>query len=244
MKKIVVFSGAGLSKESGIPTFRDGGGLWHNHKVEDVAEYGSWYEKDNKDLMLEFYKERYENVSACEPNAAHYAIAKLQEKYEVINYTQNIDDLLERAGCENVFHLHGKLHWRKCEWHKNITNLDGDSRFICDHREIHNKPIKITDRCPKCGGNMRPDVVWFNEAVDMDYQKLDQLSNESYIFIGIGTSAQVSPAADLIILFKNSPLKFWIDPVPQMRLVSFGKLKGPGSEEMPRLAEFLLNLYV
>ena len=107
-KNIVIFSGAGLSKESGIPTFRDSNGLWHNHNVSDVADHDGWFR--NPKLVLDFYKERFENIKKCEPNDAHKAIASLQDKFNVINITQNIDDLLERAGCENVWHLHGSIN--------------------------------------------------------------------------------------------------------------------------------------
>src|ERR1039457_6488106 len=114
MNRIVVFSGAGLSKESGIPTFRDCvDGLWHNYKIEEVATPKGW-EKDQK-KVLDFYAARWKNIKECEPNPAHKAIAKLQEKYEVTSITQNIDDLLERAGCKNVWHLHGQITQRKCE---------------------------------------------------------------------------------------------------------------------------------
>lgn len=238
-KKIVIFSGAGLSHESGIPTFRDSNGLWHNHKVEDVANHDAW--PKNKQLMLDFYAERWKNIQACEPNAAHLAIAKLEQKYDVLNITQNIDDLLERAGCTNVWHLHGSIHKRKCEWHKSITNLDGDTQYTCDFAETHTEPVKDGDICLKCGGNMRPDVVWFGEAVDMKYKELDEMASKTDVFIGIGTSAQVQPAAGLLFTFRVAQQKYFIDLKPPLRLHSFIRLEGTAGHHMPLLAEDLLS---
>lgn len=241
MKNIVIFSGAGLSKESGIPTFRDSkDGLWHNYKVEDVADQEGW-KKDPK-IVLEFYQHRWENIRACEPNPAHYAIAELEKAgHNVINVTQNIDDLLERAGCNSVWHLHGSIHTRKCEWHKSISNLDGDTIFKCEYRCPQNEPVKLGDKCPACGGQMRPDVVWFGEAVDMKGSYLEDLAKVTDVFIGIGTSAQVSPAAGLLFTFRVAPERYFIDLDPPLRLQSYTRLKGTASEHMPKLAKELLE---
>jgi NAD-dependent deacetylase len=242
MDTIVTFSGAGLSNESGIPTFRDSNGLWHNHKVEDVADHKAWERPDNRQLMLDFYAERFNNIHSVQPNAAHYALAKLEQKYKVINITQNIDDLLERAGCTNVWHLHGSINSRKCEWHKSITNLDGDINFKCDYQTVHTEPVKLGDLCPKCGGQLRPDVVWFGEAVDMKYKELDELAAIAKVFIGIGTSAQVQPAAGLLFTFRVAEKKYFIDLKPPLRLHSFTRLEGKAGDHMPPLAEELLLL--
>jgi NAD-dependent deacetylase len=242
MKTVIVFTGAGLSQESGIPTFRDSiTGLWENHKIEDVASQDGW--QANKELVLNFYKDRYQNCQKVQPNSAHLALAKLETKYRVINITQNVDDLLERAGCTNIWHLHGDLAHRKCEWHKDISNLDGDMNFKCDFKVIHNKPVEITDRCPKCNGHLRPDVVWFGEAVDMRDRELLQLNDSAYAFIGCGTSAQVHPAASLLQMFNFLPTerKFFIDRKPPLRLKSWTLLEGTASELMPQLVEKLLN---
>lgn len=241
MKTILTFSGAGLSKESGIPTFRDSkDGLWENYKVEEVADHKAWH--NNKEVVLKFYEDRFNNMKPCRPNAAHEALAALQEKYKVVNITQNIDDLLEQAGCKNVWHLHGSINRRKCEKHRNITNLDGDINFTCDYATEHKEPVKLGDKCSKCESHMRPDVVWFGEAVDMRLNEIKNLLDEAYIFIGVGTSAQVSPAADLVWMSRLVPLKFWIDPEPPLRLKSFGILKGKATEKMPELTKFLLSL--
>lgn len=238
-KTIVIFSGAGLSNESGIPTFRDSNGLWHNHKVSDVADQEGW--KKNPQLVLDFYAERWANIKSVQPNAAHYAIAKLEEKYNVLNITQNIDDLLERAGCTNIWHLHGSINDRKCERHKFISILEGDTNFTCDHYETaHAGPVQMGDKCPKCSGQMRPAVVWFGEAVDMREKALQQLVPSTEVFIGIGTSAQVHPAAGLLHTFKNSKKKYFIDLNPPLRLQSFIRLAGKAGDLLPGLVDELL----
>lgn len=241
MKNIVIFSGAGLSRESGIPTFRDSNGLWHNHKVEDVADHEGW--KRNPELVLEFYSERFKNIHECQPNEGHKAIARLQEKFNVLNVTQNIDNLLERAGCTNVWHLHGCINQRKCEKHKGISNLDGDTIFICDHSEEHSEPVKIGDKCVKCGAQMRPDVVWFGEAVDMRADYLEKLAKNTEIFIGVGTSAQVSPAAGLLFTFRIAKKKYFVDPNPPLRLQSYTRISGTATEQLPKLVEELIASY-
>lgn len=186
--------------------------------------------------MLEFYAARWKNLQEVQPNAAHYAIAKLEEKYNVINITQNIDDLLERAGCSNVWHLHGSLNSRKCEWHKSITN--GDTNYVCDYASPHDKPVEFGDLCPKCGSQLRPDVVWFGEAVDL--KDLDNLQPD--VFITVGTSAQVYPAAGMLFTFRNSGQKYIIDPNPPKldpRLHNYEIIKEAASIAMPKLAEKL-----
>lgn len=242
MRTIVVFSGAGLSAESGVPTFRDSNGLWENHKVEDVAHPSGWVK--NKELVLDFYRQRFEGVKKCEPNAAHKAIASLQDKFNVINLTQNIDDLLERAGCAVVSHIHGSINKRKCEWHKTCCMLDGDRRYTCDFAEDHTQAVKIGDLCPKCNSQMRPDVVWFDEPVPFDYETIKELVIEvkynKGVFICVGTSAQVYPAAALLPLFVQVYEKYIIDPAPK-RIGDYTLLTGKAGEKLPELAEKLLK---
>lgn len=242
MKTIVVFSGAGLSAESGVPTFRDSNGLWENHRVEDVASQDGW--RSNPQLVLDFYEQRFHGIRKCEPNAAHLAIAKLQEKYNVVNITQNIDDLLERAGCQNVQHIHGSAFSRKCEWHKNITVLDGDINFDCDYEADQDSPVKLGDKCPKCDGQLRPSVVWFGEAVDMKYEPMAELVKEvkynDGIFICVGTSAQVYPAAYLISFFAQAPNKYIVDLKPQ-KVGDYTLLEGKAGEVLPGLVDTLLG---
>src|SRR5581483_1689020 len=240
MRTIVVFSGAGLSTESGVPTFRDSNGLWENHRVEDVAHPSGWVK--DKALVLEFYRQRFEGVKKCEPNAAHKAIASLQDKFNVINITQNIDDLLERAGCNIVKHMHGSINKRKCEWHKNASMLDG-GRYNCDFAEVHTEAVKLGDLCPKCGGQIRPDVVWFDEPVPFNVEDVKELVKEvkynKGVFICVGTSAQVYPAATLLPLFVQVPEKYIIDPNPR-RIGDYTLLTGKAGEQMPALARKLL----
>lgn len=241
MRLVVVFSGAGLSAESGIPTFRDSNGLWENHKVEDVAHPSGW--ANDKDLVLKFYQQRYEAVKKAEPNAAHKAIARLQEKFDVVNLTQNVDDLLERAGCLNVTHFHGTLNRIKCEWHKSSCMLDGDTRYVCDYVEERG-PATAEDHCKKCNGQMRPDVVWFDEPVNMDFTWIKQLVGEvkynNGVFICAGTSAQVHPAASLIPLFCQVPNKYIIDLKPR-RIGNYTLLEGKAGERLPELVDKLLQ---
>ncbi len=238
MKKAVVFSGAGLSKESGIPTFRDAqNGLWEQNKVEDVASTEGWAR--DQGVVLRFYEARMQNMGSCEPNAAHKAIARLQEKYKVISVTQNIDDLLERAGCKEVIHLHGDILHRKCEHHHTLTMLDGDQNYTCDYRATQTTAVKVGDMCPKCGGQLRPDIVWFGEPV-IKMNMIDQLVPDTDVFIVVGTSAVVHPAASLLWMFKNSKELYFIDPVDSPRLHSYTRLIGPATEKLPPLVDELL----
>lgn len=239
-KLIVILSGAGLSRESGIPTFRDSkDGLWHNHKVEDVASQDGW--QRDPQTVLKFYEDRWNNIQKCEPNAAHKALAKLEEHFELLHITQNIDDLCERAGSNHTWHLHGSINCRKCEWHTSISNLDGDTQFICTYRTPHTEPVKWGEKCPMCQSQLRPDVVWFGEAVDMKGAYLDDLAKRTDVFIGIGTSAQVRPAAGLLFTFRSSQEKYFIDLNPPLRLQSFTRLAGTACQHVPPLVDDLIS---
>lgn len=238
-ENIVVFSGAGLSKESGIPTFRDSKtGLWENHKVEDVASSEGWAR--DKDTVLRFYEQRMTNVLGSHPNAAHNSLSFLEEKFNVLHVTQNVDDLLERAGCTNVRHLHGSLFQRKCERHTTCSMLEGDLNYQCNYLENHTEAVKLGDKCPKCGSQVRPNVVWFGEAVDMS--GIDDLPKTTQAFIVVGTSAQVHPAATLLWTFKGCPELYFIDPTPAPRLKSYSRYENTATEAVPRLVRDLLTL--
>jgi NAD-dependent deacetylase len=235
---IVVFSGAGLSAESGIPTFRDSGGLWEQHRIEDVASPEGWAR--NRKVVLDFYGMRFLKQQECQPNPAHYAIADLSKHFHVTNITQNIDTLLERAGNENVWHLHGRIDMQKCEFHCSLA-FDDDGNYSCDYRAKIVKPIAPGDCCPQCGGQLRPDIVWFGEPVDMRQEYLNDLVESADIFIGVGTSAQVYPAAGLLPLFRRTKEKYFIDPHPNYELLDgYTVLKGSASEQMPRLVASLI----
>ena len=239
MKTIVIFSGAGLSAESGIPTFRDSNGLWEQHKVEDVASPEGWLR--NPELVLNFYAARFRAAAGVSPNPAHHAIAKLEEGFSIVNITQNIDMLLERAGAKNVWHLHGRIDHQKCEWHYSIFGEDTPD-YDCTFRSSITEPISLGDRCPKCGGQLRPDVVWFGEAVDMHQEEVAELMKIADIFIGVGTSAQVYPAAGLLSLFRGTKTKYFIDPHPAHEaLQGFEVLTGAASEKMPPLIERIME---
>ncbi len=237
-KTIVIFSGAGLSTESGIPTFRDSGGLWEQHRIEDVASPEGWMR--NKKMVLDFYAARFLKQQQCQPNPAHHAIAALGKHHTVINITQNIDTLLERAGCEHVWHLHGRIDMQKCEHHHSIGFTYEDAS--CDYHSAISQPIKFGDACPHCGGQLRPDIVWFGEAVDMREEYLQKLTSRTDIFIGVGTSAIVYPAAGLLPLFRHTPEKYFIDPNPNYDVLdNYAMLQGTASEQMPKLVEKLVE---
>ena len=236
MRKIVVFSGAGLSAESGIPTFRDLGGLWENHRIEDVASPRGW--KNNPSLVLDFYAQRFKQMQECKPNAAHHAIAQLANLFDVVCITQNIDTLLEPAGVKDVWHLHGRIDYQKCEWHFSIPPMDAD--WQCDYRAEITKPTELGELCPKCSKQLRSDVVWFGEAVDMRVDDLYEMVSQVDVFIGVGTSAQVYPAAGLLRFFGDAREKYFIDPYPAYSALNgFTVFKGTACEKMPELVEAL-----
>jgi len=195
-KKIVVFSGAGMSAESGIKTFRDSGGLWEEYKIEDVATFDAWLK--NQDLVLDFYNQRRKQVMEAQPNEAHLLVAELQNYFDVQVITQNIDDLHERAGSKKVLHLHGEIM-------KGRSTVKHELVYELKHWEI-----KSGDTC-EVGSQIRPHIVWFGEAVpEMD--KAIALAEEADIFITIGTSLNVYPAANLIHVVPSHIPKYLVDP--------------------------------
>jgi len=195
-KKVVILTGAGISQESGIKTFRDSGGLWETYKVQDVASPKAWIE--NPELVLQFYNERRRQLATVEPNEGHKQLVKLEEKYDVYIITQNIDNLHERAGSSQVVHLHGKLTQAKSS---------GDES---DVKDIGYEDIKIGELCEK-GFQMRPNIVWFGESVPM-ILTAEGLAFDADIFVIIGTSLEVYPAAGLIRHVKPHVPVYVIDP--------------------------------
>jgi NAD-dependent deacetylase len=196
MKKVVVLSGAGISAESGISTFRDAGGLWENHRIEDVATFEAW--ERNQELVLQFYNLRRKQLHEVEPNAGHRALVRLEEKFDVHIITQNVDDLHERAGSKNVLHLHGEL--------KKVRST-ADSRLVY---ELDGWELKKGDVCEN-GSQLRPHIVWFGEAVPMIVPAAE-LSGRADIFIVVGTSLLVYPAAGLIDYVPPKVPKYIVDP--------------------------------
>lgn len=196
MQKLVVLTGAGVSAESGIRTFRDSDGLWENHDIMEVASPQGW--SKNRDLVLDFYNQRRRQARECQPNQAHLLLAKLESHFEVQIITQNVDDLHERAGSSKVLHLHGELS-------KAQSSLDPKLIYPLDHWEI-----KPGDKCEK-GSQLRPFIVWFGEAVPMMDSAIE-ITRRADIFLILGTSMQVYPAASLIDFVPTNAKKFLIDP--------------------------------
>ncbi|MFK7796063.1 MAG: NAD-dependent deacetylase [Aureispira sp.] len=196
-KKVVVLTGAGISAESGIKTFRDADGLWEGHDVMAVASPQGW--RRDKELVLKFYNERRAQLHEVEPNAAHYALAALEKEYDVYIITQNVDDLHERGGSTQVLHLHGELK-------KVRSTVDATLVYTTENA------IEIGDHCEK-GSQLRPHIVWFGEDVPL-IGAAAELAQEADIFIIIGTSMQVYPAAGLVNIVEESVPKYFIDPKP------------------------------
>jgi NAD-dependent deacetylase len=196
MKHLVVFTGAGISAESGIKTFRDSDGLWENYRIEDVATPQAWHK--DKSLVLDFYNQRRAQCLHAKPNAAHKALAQLEKQFKVSIITQNIDNLHERAGSKNVLHLHGEIM-------KSRSTID--SNLIYD---IAGTNLNLNDQCEK-GSQLRPHIVWFGEAVPM-MEAACRLASKADIFVVIGSSLMVYPAASLLEYAPSSIPKFIIDP--------------------------------
>lgn len=230
MKKIVVFSGAGMSAESGIQTFRDSNGLWENYSIEEVATPQAW--KKDPDLVTEFYNARRRNVIDAEPNSAHEAIASLQKSAHIQVITQNIDDLHERAGSEHVLHLHGNIRQSKSSGPKQEEN----------YYPIEGWKLTENDICPN-GYRLRPHVVWFGEAVPA-YDEAITLLDKAEILVVIGTSLQVYPAAGLIQFARNATHRFIIDPKADELDIpaNFEQIKMGASEGMQLLISKLYSL--
>jgi NAD-dependent deacetylase len=196
LRKIVVFTGAGISAESGISTFRDSGGLWEKYDLRDVATPEAWVRNPN--LVLDFYNQRRKQVLEVQPNAAHKALVELERNFDVTVITQNVDDLHERAGSKNVVHLHGEIR-------KSRSTKNPDLVY-----DIKGWELKAGDKCEE-GSQLRPHIVWFGEMVPaMDLAT--EISSEADIFLIIGTSLNVYPAAGLVhSTSKNCPI-YLVDP--------------------------------
>lgn len=226
-KRLVILSGAGMSAESGITTFRETGGLWEQYKIEEVATPEAF--ESNPELVLEFYNQRRGQLNEVEPNLGHKIIAELEQYFDVTVITQNVDNLHERAGSSHILHLHGELtKVRSCNY----------SDLIYD---IGTKAIKMGDVCDK-GAQLRPHIVWFGEAVPAIDQAVP-IVNSADILIVIGTSLNVYPAAGLIMYAKNEADKYLIDPnnVEIPYGLSFNVIKKGAGEGMQDLKTKLLN---
>ncbi len=233
MKHIVVLTGAGVSAESGISTFRDNGGLWDNYDPQVVASIDGWYR--DKGMLLDFYNIRRKELAGVRPNAAHLAIAALQDRFNVDVITQNVDNLHERAGSSKVLHLHGEL--TKVRPENCFNDEDGYSEkevFDIGYDEIH-----IGDKAPN-GHQLRPHIVWFGEAVPNMVKAIDIVSVADIVLI-VGTSLSVYPAAGLLN-FANSHCKIYlIDPkdVPYNPNLGIHHIMKGASEGMKELCGLL-----
>lgn len=224
-KKLVVLTGAGISAESGLKTFRDADGLWEGYNVMDVATPEAWYL--NPELVQCFYNERRKQVLTAQPNEAHFALAQLENQFDVAIVTQNIDDLHERAGSTNVIHLHG------------VITLAQSSKRAALVYPIKGDEIKMGELC-ELGSQLRPHVVWFGEAVPM-IEKAAVICAQADCFILIGTSLAVYPAAGLIDYVPHATPKYIIDPKipPVAGLSNVVKIEKSATEGMKELLNSL-----
>ena len=197
--KIVILTGAGISAESGISTFRDADGLWEGHDVMEVATPQGWAK--NQELVLKFYNDRRRQLKEVKPNAAHHALKLLEEKYDVVIITQNVDNLHERANSSNIIHLHGELNKVRCTQYPNDVKLWTEDL--------------LTGDVSNSGHQLRPHIVWFGEAVPMLDTAVHEM-RDADIAIIIGTSMQVYPAASLIDFVPAECEIYYVDPKPHI----------------------------
>ena len=230
MKKLVVLSGAGISAESGISTFRDANGLWENHRIEDVASPIGWH--NNMDLVLNFYNLRRKQLFEVEPNAGHKALVDLEKHFDVDIITQNVDDLHERAGSTKVLHLHGELKKVRSTYDENLVY------------ELKHWELKKGDLCEK-GSQLRPHIVWFGEAVP-NISIGASIVRKADILLVVGTSLAVYPAAGLIDYAPSNIPIYYIDPKANQnsyrsRLTAIAENAGIA---LPKLSEQLIRDFV
>lgn len=227
MKKLVFLTGAGISAESGIKTFRDAGGLWQGHNVMDVASPQGW--RRNKELVLEFYNQRNKQLSEVEPNEGHKIIAELEKLFDVTIITQNVDPLHELAGSSDVLHLHGELT-------KMCSSIDKE-------KTLPYQEIKVGDK-HEDGSQLRPYIVWFGEDVPKISEAV-KIAETADIFVVVGTSLQVYPAAGLVEYISDECDLYYIDPNPSLSDVTYKTrnrikvIQKSGSEGMEELVGLL-----
>lgn len=230
MKKLVFLTGAGISKESGIATFRDSAdGLWNNFKIEDVATPRGW--RMDKKLVLDFYNQRRKDANSKEPNNAHLKIKWLEDYFDVVVITQNVDNLHEKAGSSNIIHLHGELN-------KSRSTVDPQLVYDCFG------DINLGDKCER-GSQLRPHIIWFGENLDQrDIRRSEEESKLADIYVIVGTSMKVSPACDFPFLCKEGTPIYYIDPsdvdfhVPYWR--NFTHIKKPATEGIEDLIKLIM----
>lgn len=229
MKKIVVFSGAGISAESGLKTFRDHDGLWETYNIQEVATPEAWAR--NPKLVLDFYNMRRKQVIESKPNKSHYALADLEKNFDVEIITQNIDDLHERAGSSKILHLHGEI-------------LNARSSYDNKTYPLKKSELNIGDLCSK-KTQLRPDIVWFGEDVP-NMIKAMEICEKADILIIVGTSLTVYPAANIIDFVPNNCVKYLIDPNQSANnlLKDITIINEKASVGIPTLANILISDYL
>lgn len=231
MPKIVILTGAGISAESGIRTFRDAGGLWEGYRIEDVATPEAWHRQPQ--MVLDFYNERRSQLLTVQPNAAHVALTRLEKHFNTIVITQNVDDLHERAGSTHVIHLHGEL-------------LKARSSSYADLIYDWKEDIRIGDTCER-GSQLRPHIVWFGEMVPMLEKAIEEILDADIVLV-IGSSMQVYPAAGLAGYAPPAAALFYIDPNPQLnyelsRRPGLEIISSPATHGVPKLVDRLLQFH-
>ena len=225
MEKIAVISGAGISAESGLRTFRDGDGLWRQYSFYDLATPEAWAR--HPEVVLDFYNERRRLVQAAQPNAAHRALARLEQKFEVVIVTQNVDDLHERAGSKRIIHLHGELA---------KVRSSSNPALVYD---AGGKPTRMGDLCEQ-GSQLRPHIVWFGEVV-MDFDTaIEEVSSADRVLV-VGTSLSVYPAASLLGYARSGCEKILVTKEVERAPADFQWLKGNAAELVPRVVDGWLS---
>ena len=235
-RKILIFSGAGVSKESGLATFRESNNsLWNNYKIEEVATISAW--RNNPQPVVDFYNMRRRELESVSPNIAHEIISSLEENFDVVISTQNVDDLHEKAGSTNVIHLHGELTKLKSEF---------DDGIVKPFTEV----LILGDMAPD-GGRWRPDIVWFGENLDSnDMDQTRIAAQECDVCIIVGTSMQVSPANSIPWQTKETTIIYYVDPgdmdfyVPEYRRGFFYHIQKPATEGMIDVKKDLEEIYL
>ena len=242
-KKVVVFSGAGLDRESGVLTFRDSkDGLWNNYKIDEVATKEGW--SKNREKVLEFYNERRRELPNVEPNDAHRALVRLEDKYRVVNVTQNVSDLLERAGATDIIHLHGELTKARGCYHKS----EGlDTNYVV--KDIGYNDINIGDKCEHTNSQLRPHVCWFGEWPYGTDRAYDEVAFADILII-VGTSLEISYTLSMLGQLRHKFLTgecevYYVDPNPSTHMEAYGikptYIRKVASEGLNELVEKLLN---
>jgi NAD-dependent deacetylase len=224
-KKLILFSGAGISAESGLQTFRDADGLWEGHRVEDVATPRAW--KKNPEQVLRFYNERRSRIREVQPNEAHLVTAHLQEKFDVTVITQNIDDLHERAGAQKVIHLHGEIFKMRSDQNDSLIYPILDD-------------IQLGDKADD-GAQLRPHIVWFDEPVPLIQQAIS-MTQDADIFVVVGTSLSVYPAASLVQFLPDHVPMYVVDKkIPGINRSNLILIEKKATEGMLALKDLLLK---